>query len=473
MDDGKKQKKQNKHDNEGKPCKKEERLSKRTGLCYVPKKRSKKTKKSKFFGPCSEGQKMNKKGDCYVPKSKSKQNKLLFNKEGIRCFKGLKVNKKGECYVPKKRSKPNCSKLTKSVLIDRKNNVRDCVNKKSLLKNCEDRKKYFEKDARGTLRMHCSPYQYGSYTQVLNGTANQTSSGLISADLMKNKRGKIVSVAKHNAGLELWKSKSKEEQKKIKDLLFRNEFLRKEVLKNKTVPWLRAECERRDINHEDVSDKNKLIELLKPGEKVHFSPVRSGVKVRTLKYRKDENVVQKSMVDRIKKSKISDKKKEQMFEKAKKFAEEIKTIKTLNDDKFSKNVGLRTFIKNKKEQEPKSKSKKSRRKSKPNDVVNEAVNTVLETAKNADIPEDLSKTEVRQIVQAVEEAVNSAVTKNINVQVENEVDKITENASKQVIKAVEESSEVAKEVKEIVGKAVKKVKKAVQQPTRRSSRLAK
>jgi len=38
----------------------------------------------------------------------------------------------------------------------------------------------------------------GSKRQVWNGTAKQTAGGLTKSDLMKNKRGKIVSKKKHN-----------------------------------------------------------------------------------------------------------------------------------------------------------------------------------------------------------------------------------------------------------------------------------
>jgi len=45
----------------------------------------------------------------------------------------------------------------------------------------------------------------GSKAEVFNGTAHRTSGGLRRDDLMKNKRGRIVSKKKHAAGLERYK----------------------------------------------------------------------------------------------------------------------------------------------------------------------------------------------------------------------------------------------------------------------------
>lgn len=45
----------------------------------------------------------------------------------------------------------------------------------------------------------------GSKREVFNGTADRTSGGLTRAGLMKNKRGKIVSKAKHSVGLRAMK----------------------------------------------------------------------------------------------------------------------------------------------------------------------------------------------------------------------------------------------------------------------------
>ena len=46
--------------------------------------------------------------------------------------------------------------------------------------------------------------KYGSRQQVWNGTAEMTTGKLKLKDLMKNKRGEIVSVKKHNQGLQAY-----------------------------------------------------------------------------------------------------------------------------------------------------------------------------------------------------------------------------------------------------------------------------
>jgi hypothetical protein len=50
-------------------------------------------------------------------------------------------------------------------------------------------------------RKGCSCSKVGSKLQVWNGTKTRTSGGLSRADLMKNKRGKVVSKKQHAAGL--------------------------------------------------------------------------------------------------------------------------------------------------------------------------------------------------------------------------------------------------------------------------------
>ena len=45
----------------------------------------------------------------------------------------------------------------------------------------------------------------GSHAEVFHGTAKHTSGGLTKADLMKNKRGEIVSKKKHALGLKIYK----------------------------------------------------------------------------------------------------------------------------------------------------------------------------------------------------------------------------------------------------------------------------
>jgi len=45
----------------------------------------------------------------------------------------------------------------------------------------------------------------GTKRQVFNGTATHTKSGLTKAQLMLNKRGKVVSAAKHAHGLKAFK----------------------------------------------------------------------------------------------------------------------------------------------------------------------------------------------------------------------------------------------------------------------------
>ena len=61
----------------------------------------------------------------------------------------------------------------------------------------------------------------GSYRQVYNGSAMKTSGGLKKEDLMMNKRGKIVSKRKHEAGLKRFKEnklkpRSREEMAKLR-----------------------------------------------------------------------------------------------------------------------------------------------------------------------------------------------------------------------------------------------------------------
>jgi len=46
----------------------------------------------------------------------------------------------------------------------------------------------------------------GSKAQVWNGTAHKTAGGLTKSDLMKNKRGKIVSKKMHALGLKAYKN---------------------------------------------------------------------------------------------------------------------------------------------------------------------------------------------------------------------------------------------------------------------------
>ena len=45
----------------------------------------------------------------------------------------------------------------------------------------------------------------GSHAEVFHGTAKHTSGGLTKNDLMKNKRGEIVSKKKHELGLKIYK----------------------------------------------------------------------------------------------------------------------------------------------------------------------------------------------------------------------------------------------------------------------------
>lgn len=45
----------------------------------------------------------------------------------------------------------------------------------------------------------------GSKAQVFHGTAMKTVGGLRKADLMKNKNGRIVSIKKHQLGIEAYK----------------------------------------------------------------------------------------------------------------------------------------------------------------------------------------------------------------------------------------------------------------------------
>ena len=65
----------------------------------------------------------------------------------------------------------------------------------------------------------------GTKAQVFHGTAEKTSGGLRKSDLMKNKRGRIVSKKKHALGLKAFSklkksptqwNKIKEQQKKMK-----------------------------------------------------------------------------------------------------------------------------------------------------------------------------------------------------------------------------------------------------------------
>ena len=52
----------------------------------------------------------------------------------------------------------------------------------------------------------------GSHAEVFHGTAKHTSGGLTKNDLMKNKRGEIVSKKKHELGLKIYK---KNEDKRL------------------------------------------------------------------------------------------------------------------------------------------------------------------------------------------------------------------------------------------------------------------
>lgn len=209
---------------------------------------------------CPNGFKRNKKtGECY--------------ERNYHCPPGLKkeISSRGsvKCKDPEKACNYNAVRHTWKTLNGTKKT--GCVTKKSMEKCDPEKKSVFIKiEGSKSYRKSCTKFKVGSYREVFNETAEKTSGGLTKDDLMQNKRGKIVSVAKHKAGLERWKKLPEEKKEKAIINLYNGQDIRAELEKGKDLP------ETYNIKHK-----------------------RNGKILRALKHKKDEEKEQRKLVASI------------------------------------------------------------------------------------------------------------------------------------------------------------------------------